>query len=87
MVTLFLCIDWDFSVDCCYYALLNSILSWTHANGIIVHKINSHGYLWYHAKQLSDIKKKEQDIDITVGYRIILYYLYQTMIYVVKLCM
>ena len=60
-------VGWDFSIDCCYYALLNGILSWTDANDIFVHKVNSNGYLWYHARHLNEIKRKEQEIDLAVS--------------------
>ena len=67
VVNVVLFIGWDFSIDCCYCALLNGILSWTHENDSIVHKINSNGYLWYHARHLSVIKRKEQEIDVAVS--------------------
>ena len=60
--------DWNLTVNSVYYALLTSLLSWTHANDNIVHNINSNGYLWYHARHLSVVKIKEQEIELTVSY-------------------
>ena len=59
--------DWNFTVDSVYYSLLTSLLSWTDANDNIVHNINSNGYLWYHARHLSVVKIKEQEIEVTVS--------------------